>query len=72
MENILDKLKEILEVDEIDPKSKFEDFEEWDSLTVLTLISVLDSDYGITMNKEQLEGFENIEAFGNHVTSNAR
>lgn len=72
MENILNSLKDILEVDAIDTSLRFEDFEAWDSLAVLTLISTLDSDYAITINRESLEKFENIEAFCNYVNSNAK
>ena len=57
MEEIYEKLAEILEVDEITPTDKFEDFEEWDSLTTLSIISMLDSDYDVPVSADQVNKF---------------
>lgn len=56
MEELLEKLADILEVEEVDVNKKFTDYEEWDSLCGLSVIAMLDSDYNMTMkNKEILE-----------------
>ena len=56
MEELLEKLAEILEVDSVDVNKKFTDYEEWDSLCGLSIIALLDSDYNMSMkNKEILE-----------------
>ncbi len=70
MEDLKNKLMEILEVEELDMNCKFSDFEEWDSLTTLTLISILDTDYGITINKQSLESFNNLNEFSDFVLKN--
>ncbi len=63
MEELVEKLKDILEVDELDVKQKFSDYEQWDSLSTLLVISMLNSDYGIIMTKEDVNQFASIEEF---------
>lgn len=63
MEELLEKLAEILEVDEIDVNKKFTDYEEWDSLCGLSIIAMLDSDYGMTMKNKEILDFASIGDF---------
>ena len=63
MEELIEKLKDILELDELDVTKRFADYEQWDSLSTLLVISMLNSDYGITMTKEELNQFTSIEEF---------
>jgi len=63
MEELLEKLAEILEVDTIDVNKKFTDYEEWDSLCSLSVIALLDSDYGMTMKHKEILSFNTIEDF---------
>lgn len=63
MEELIEKLKDILEVDELDVTKRLADYEQWDSLSTLLVISMLNSDYGITMTKEELNRFASIEEF---------
>lgn len=63
MEELLEKLAEILEVDEIDVNKKFTDYEEWDSLCGLSIIAMLDSDYGMTMKNKEILEFASIGDF---------
>lgn len=63
MEELIEKLKDILEVDELDVTKRFADYEQWDSLSTLLVISMVNTDYSITMTKEELNQFESIEAF---------
>jgi acyl carrier protein len=69
MENLIQQLEEILEVENIDTSRKFEDFEEWDSLTTLSVIAMLDSDYKISMSKQELSAFPSIAAFCKEILS---
>jgi len=69
MEELIEKLKEILEVDELDLSQKFETMEEWDSLTSLSIIALMDSDYGINMSHNEILSFANIGDFCNYVMS---
>ena len=58
MEELIEKLAEILEVEEIDVTKKLTDFDEWDSLAAM-----LDSDYHKTMKAADLRSFETVEDF---------
>ena len=63
MEELIEKLKDILELDELDVTKRLADYEQWDSLSKLLVISMLNSDYGITMTKEELNQFASIKEF---------
>lgn len=63
MEELIEKLAEILEVEELDVNKKFTDYDEFDSLAALTILATLDSDYNKTMKTSDIRGFESIEAF---------
>ena len=72
MRDIVTDLEEILEVEELDLNLKFKDLEEWDSLSVLSTLALLDSDYGISLTKEEIEAFSSINVFIEYVNENAR
>ena len=63
MEELIEKLSEILEVENIDITKKFTDYEEWDSLTALAILAMLDSDYHKTMKAADLRSFQSVEDF---------
>jgi len=63
MEELLEKLAEILEVDEVDVNMKFTDYEVWDSLCGLSVIAMLDSDYGMAMKNKEILEFASIGDF---------
>lgn len=63
MNELIEKLAEILEVDELDVNKKFTDYEEWDSLCGLSVIAMLDSDYGMTMKNKEILEFNSIKEF---------
>lgn len=63
MEELINKITDILEVDELDVNKKFIDYEEWDSLAGLSLISMLDSDYNMTMSTKEILSFNSIKDF---------
>lgn len=69
MEELKNKLAEILEVDNLDITKKFSDYEEWDSLTGLTILAMLDSDYHTSMKASEIVAFESIDAFCKEVLS---
>ncbi len=69
MEELIEKLKELLEVEELDLTQKFENMEEWDSLTSLSIIALMDSDYGINMSHNDILSFANIGEFCKFVIS---
>lgn len=63
MEELIEKLSEILEVEHIDITKKFTDYEEWDSLAALSTLAMLDSDYHKTMKAADLRSFQSVEDF---------
>lgn len=63
MNELLEKLAEILEVDEVDVNKKFTDYEEWDSLCGLSIIAMLDSDYNMTIKNKDILEFNSIKDF---------
>lgn len=63
MEELVQKLADILEVDELDINKKFTDYEEWDSLAGLSLIAMLDADYNMTMKNKEILTFNSIKEF---------
>lgn len=67
MEELKNKLAEILEVDDIDLTKKFADYDEFDSLAVLTILAMLDSDYHKSMKASDIRGYATIEEFCNDV-----
>ncbi len=69
MEELKNKLAEILEVEDLDITKKFSDYEEWDSLTGLSILAMLDSDYHTSMKAADIVAFDSIEAFCKEVMS---
>lgn len=63
MEELKEKLTELLEVEELDVTKKFTDYDEFDSLAVLTILAMLDSDYHKSMKAADIRGYDSIEAF---------
>ena len=69
MNELVEKIKEILEVEDLDLTKKFSDYEEWDSLAGLSVLAMLDADYNTTMSGKEIAAFETIEAFCKEVLS---
>ena len=63
MNELIEKIAEILEEDTVDTSKKFTDYEAWDSLAALTLIATLDSDYKKTMRTNEILSYETIGDF---------
>lgn len=69
MEELVQKLANILEVEDLDVTKKFMDYEEWDSLAGLSVLAMLDSEYNTMMSGKEVVAFENIKAFCEEVLS---
>ncbi len=69
MEELIQKLADILEVENLDITRRFKDYDEWDSLTSLSVMAILDSDYHIAMNNKEIASFDSIESFCKEVLS---
>lgn len=67
MEELIEKLSDLLEVEELDLNCKFTDMEEWDSLASLSVLALLDSDYGMAMSHKDVQSFDTIGDFCKYV-----
>ena len=70
MEELIEKLEEVMEVENLDLNNKFFDYEEWDSLTSLSVLALLDSDYGMAMSHKDILAFDSLGAFCKYVMEN--
>lgn len=67
MEELLEKLADLLEVESVDASKQFKDYDEWDSFTRLSVLAMLDRDYKKQMTYQELEAFASIEDFCNEI-----
>ena len=72
MEILIAELCDILEVTELQQGERFEDMAQWDSLNALGVIALLDSNYGIQMEVEDIRRFANIREFVQHVLASRK
>ena len=72
MEKLISELKEILEVSDLPLDYRFESLAEWDSLNALSVIAMLDEQYGIQMDAENLGRFTSISEFIQHVSGHKK
>jgi len=63
MEELLEKLADLLEVESVDASKQFKDYDEWDSFTRLSVLAMLDRDYKKQMTYQELEAFNSINDF---------
>lgn len=50
-----------LEVSDIDPQTKLDDLEEWDSLAAISYIVMMEDEFGVVANPEDIRAFTTIE-----------
>ena len=62
-ENFLELFKEVFEMEDQEVKltDNFRDFDEWDSLTHLSLIAMLDDEFGIQIEEEELDKLNSVQ-----------
>ena len=60
MQELIDKLSEILEED-VNEDSILDDFEEWDSLAVLQIISFFNSEYSLSVAASQIKNAKTVK-----------
>ncbi len=60
MQEVYDKLAEILDVDYINDSDVLSDFEDWDSLAVITLNSYLDKQFEIGLYTSELQSLTTV------------
>lgn len=63
MKDFIENFKEILDEPEeikLSPETSFKDIDEWDSLTNLSLIAMVDSDYNVKLNADEINESETL------------
>lgn len=68
-EKFLELFKEVFELDHQEVKftDNFRDFDEWDSLTHLSLIAMLDDEFDIQIEEEELDKLNTVQDLFNKV-----
>lgn len=72
MKEFIEKFAEIF--DDMDPASlsketKFRELEDWDSIAGLSVIGMIDEEYGVTFNADDMKGCQTIADLYNRVQS---
>lgn len=59
----LAKMEEIMELDEgtLKETNALEDYDEWDSIAMLSFIAMMDSDFGKTVDGEEVRKFVTVQ-----------
>ncbi len=72
MREFIEKFAEIF--DDVDPatlsgETKFRELEDWDSIAGLSVIGMVDEEYGVTFNADDMRACQTIEDLYNRVLS---
>ncbi len=72
MKEFIEKFAEIF--DDVDPatlseETKFRDLEDWDSIAGLSVIGMIDEEYGVEFNADDMRACQTIEDLYNRVQS---
>jgi acyl carrier protein len=72
MNDFINNFKEILDEPEdanLSPESIFKDLDEWDSLTNLSLMAMVDSDYNVKLNADEVTNSDTLLDLFNLIKS---
>ncbi len=70
-QKFLDQLKETLEIEDRDIAltDTFRDYDEWDSLALLSVIAMIDEEYDVVIESNNLQKLQTVGDIYNYVTS---
>ena len=74
-EEFIQEIMEILEVEDtslVQDTTVFRELDEWDSLAALSTISLIDDDFGVTINNKDLRSVETLGELYDMVTERAK
>lgn len=60
MQNLINKIENILEEENIKETDVLEDFEEWDSLAIITLIAFIDKEYKVNLYSSDFKSIKTV------------
>ena len=72
LSEFIENFKDILdepELEELTENTSFKDIDEWDSLTNLSLIAMIDSEYNVNLNSDDINNSETILDLVNLIKS---
>ncbi|RDU73053.1 hypothetical protein CQA66_02120 [Helicobacter aurati] len=61
MQEIYQKLQELLDVDSLSEEQLLADFEDWDSLSIISFIAFLDTKYQINLYTNELQQAKSVK-----------
>ena len=74
-EEFVQEIMEILEIEDaslVQDTTVFRELDEWDSLAALSTISMIDDEFGVTINNKDLRSVETLGELYDMVTERAR
>ena len=74
-EEIVQEIMEILEIEDaslVRDTTVFRELDEWDSLAALSTISMIDDEFGVTINNKDLRSVETLGELYDMVTERAK
>ncbi len=69
MNDLNQKLADILEVQSVNDTDSLKEFDEWDSLTSLSMIAMIDADYNVNLTAEELVSLNTVGELKNYIKS---
>lgn len=54
MDELYEKIAEILELDEVSASDKVDELENWDSLSVFSILAHINTEYDVTISTEEM------------------
>ena len=71
-EELVQGLIDILENDDVNENTPFRELDEWDSLAALTTISMVDDEFGVTINNKDLRSVETVGELYDMIVSRVK
>ena len=74
-EEFVQEIMEILEIEDaalVQDTTVFRELDEWDSLAALSTISMIDDEFGVTINNKDLRSIETLGELYDMVTERAK
>lgn len=66
---IIDIIKNVLNRDDISESSNQDIHEEWDSMSYLSIVMEIESEFGISVNENNINNFDSVENIYNEIVN---
>lgn len=71
-EELVQGLIDILENEDVNENTPFRELDEWDSLAALSTISMVDDEFGVTINNKDLRSVETVGELYDMIVSRVK